>query len=134
MKATARGMILMTVLALSGCASGPAEEVGRYPGDTDFSDGQLRAITACQEAVEKRLKAPSTADFRIDEMTVSPNNAPAENGMDAYWGTVRAPDGSYGVQGVVDAENGFGAQLRQDYGCNVGFDGETANVQVLHIR
>ncbi len=56
---------------------------------------------SCKDAVRARLKAPSTADFPEPiDVTVSRKN-PAD----------------YSVSGAVDAQNGFGAKLRQNYTC-----------------
>lgn len=57
----------------------------------------------CEDAVRARLKAPSTAKF-VDGPKVSGN---------------REDSSKYFVVGQVDAQNGFGAMLRNDYVCKL---------------
>lgn len=59
---------------------------------------ESRAVEACEEDVRARLKAPSTAEF-VDDPRV-----------------VEGADG-YQVTGQVDAQNGFGAMIRNTYTC-----------------
>lgn len=59
-----------------------------------------RARDACREAVEDRLKAPSTAEFSDEE-------------------SEKAADGEYTVTGAVDSQNGFGAMVRNTYECGI---------------
>lgn len=55
-------------------------------------------ITACQEAAKRQLKSPGSAKFS-DETTS------------------KLSDTRMRVWGVVDAQNGFGALLRERYTC-----------------
>lgn len=55
-------------------------------------------IASCQDSAKRQLKAPSTAKFSED------------------WVSQTGPT-SWKVIGVVDAQNGFGAMLRQRYVC-----------------
>ncbi len=56
----------------------------------------------CQEQIKARLKAPSTASFvTIPEVRYNPG------GSEAY------------ILGHVDAQNSFGAMLRQRFGCHL---------------
>lgn len=67
------------------------------PGPQDpLSTANL--VTACQEATKRQLKSPASAKFS-DETT----SALSETRMRVW--------------GVVDAQNGFGAQLRERYTC-----------------
>lgn len=59
---------------------------------------ESRAVEACQEDVRARLKAPSTAEFVDDPLVVE-------------------VDDGYQVTGEVDAQNGFGAMIRNRYTC-----------------
>ena len=64
-----------------------------------------RAYYACEGFVGDRLKAPSTARFSgVEEASVSRSQASPK------WFTVR---------GWVDSQNGFGAQMRNDFSCVV---------------
>jgi hypothetical protein len=73
---------------------------------------------ACRDWVEDKLKAPSTADFGGESV---------QSGPDA--------DGFYTVTGYVDAENGFGAQIRANWTCDVRVndtdDGWVGNAALL---
>lgn len=65
------------------------------------SAAQREARVLCRYAVEGRLRAPSTAEWE---------NLPKVESLGA---------GRYEVNGWVDAENAFGATLRNDYRCVV---------------
>lgn len=62
------------------------------------------AINACEDWVRDQLKAPATAEFGDSTATGS---------------------GPWTVTGTVDAENSFGAMLRQTWSCEVRLDGDT---------
>lgn len=69
-------------------------------------------ISACRAKVKANLKAPATAQF--SQETVA-----------------RQPTGNlYEVRGLVDAENGFGALLRQRYACTVTADGQALSASL----
>lgn len=69
-----------------------------------FQDKQLMAGRVCEKYVRASLKAPSTADFG-DKQTVS------------------LGDDSFQVVGQVDAQNSFGAMIRNTYTCKTRFGG-----------
>lgn len=66
----------------------------------------VEAYTACQGFVRDRLKAPSTADF------------PWVKSSDV---TESLGDGRYRVRSYVDAQNSFGAMIRNSYDCTVRY-------------
>lgn len=72
------------------------------------------ARKACQSAVEKQLKAPSTAKFEL-----------SADGPDA---------GPWTITGTVDAENSFGASLRLSFECAVRLEGETAYATLKYLE
>lgn len=74
------------------------------------SDAATTQIAACRERVKTQLKAPATAQFSGEAVTKQPTGAFFE------------------VNGVVDAQNGFGALLRQRYRCTVTESGEALAV------
>lgn len=75
----------------------------------------VSAQLACQRFVSSRLKAPSTASFApFQELSISERT-----------------QGKFIVVGWVDAENTFGAKLRNNYFCSIQFTG--ANVQLLDL-
>lgn len=71
-------------------------------GSSGSNDSGARA--ACRVYVEDRLRAPSTAEF---------------SGLEATAGD----RGRWTVTGSVDAQNGFGAQVRSDFTCVVEYNG-----------
>jgi len=76
-------------------------------GGTDAADAEgdkYGAQDVCEQFVEKRLKAPATAEFS------------GENTTDLGAGLWR-------VIGDVDSQNSFGAQIRSRYTCEVQFTG-----------
>lgn len=82
------------------------------PGGTD-----LGAITACEKHVAARLKAPSTAKY-------------------SGWmgsSTLANADGSTTVSAYVDAQNAFGAMIRNQYLCKVGPDAGNGQRPLLSL-
>lgn len=79
----------------------------------------ILAWVACKDAIKAQLKAPSTAEF--------PSFDPA-------FATVRTS--SVTIVSYVDAENSFGAKLRQDWRCEVDYDAakNTVSVQSAALR
>lgn len=76
------------------CGSAPTPKEGDKYG----------AIVVCEDFVEDRLKAPATADFSDEEATLLA--------------------GSWTVTGNVDAENSFGAKIRESFSCVVKHTGD----------
>lgn len=90
-------VIVTTIfVALSSMVSRPAED---SPSDT--------AINACQDTVQGKLAAPSSAKFTGDDVVV-------EDAFDTWT-----------VAGSVDSQNAFGVMLRAEYTCNVRHEGGT---------
>lgn len=84
------------MLAAAGCTTEPVNPVS--------DDQSTMAEIMCEEFIEKRLKAPATADYTDPETS---------------------KDGAtYTVAGAVDSENGFGAKIRTRYVCVVRSDGD----------
>ncbi len=65
------------------------------PSDSD------EAADRCRDAVTERLKAPSTAEFSDVQVTEEAGNLLT----------------FYTVKGKVDAQNSFGAQVRNGFSC-----------------
>jgi len=76
---------------------------------------QGSAVSACEDAVRDRLKAPKGAGFQSGATEVQPD----------IWRVV----------GSVDAQNGFGAKVRSDFVCTVTWfaSSKTAEVQGVTI-
>lgn len=101
-------ILALTAVALLGggtltaCSSDPAEP------------DKYGAQDVCEQFVQKRLKAPSTADF---------SNTTTTNSGDQWT-----------VEGDVDAENSFGAPIRNRYVCVVKPTDQTgANWELVDI-
>lgn len=79
-------------------------------GDDDGRDGddEIGAWIACQEFVERQLRAPATAQF--------PSRSSVE---------VERTTTGWEISGHVDAENAMGATLRADFTCQARLDGDT---------
>lgn len=106
--------------ALAVAAVVTAIAIYNSPGNQTERDAErhaenapIYAQIACENAVESQLKAPSTAKF---------GNLNT-NGSGGY----------YTVDGHVDAENSFGAQLRTTFVCDVAVDGESTTITDITI-
>lgn len=76
------------------------------PGPDDDEVDAYSAQRQCQDWVEEQLRAPATAEFSNQDVTVTGTNA-------------------WEVTGDVDAENGFGALVRNEWTCTIRLDGDT---------
>lgn len=97
-------VLIAAVAVLVLAAGGGLTYVLLEPGSA------TRQISACRERVKTQLKAPATATFSGEAVTRQPTGSLLE------------------VNGVVDAQNGFGAMLRQRYRCTVTADGQALAV------
>lgn len=75
------------------------------PGNVTKQISKMDAAVMAKSFVEQNLKAPATADFG----PVRDENVDQLN------------DTTFTVRGYVDAENTFGAKLRNNYTCTVRF-------------
>lgn len=98
--------VVLAVVVLAGCNTGGG---GIAPG----SQGETGAYNACKKFVKDDLKAPSTASFA--DHTVS---------QDAT---------TYTVTGGVDAENSFGAKIRNTYTCTVTDTGDSWHLENVDV-
>ena len=73
------------------------------------SGDNIGAVLACQDFVERQLRAPATADF-----------PPARQATVTQQGS-----NAYRVSSHVDAENAFGAMIRSQWTCTVEYDNGT---------
>lgn len=74
-------------------------------GERNKTEDRYWAETSCKGSVRQQLKAPSTAEFEITS-------------------TRELSDGKWFVSGSVDAENSFGAQVRNVWTCNAELVGD----------
>lgn len=108
---------LAVVVVIGGVTLGATVLFTSAVGDGVDKPDEAGAQDVCEQFVEARLKAPSTAEFS--------GNA-----------TVTEGGGLWTVTGDVDAENSFGAPIRTTYVCTVkptdagGEDWELVNVEL----
>lgn len=92
------------------------EQNGTQPKDDEL---HKKAFIIAKDFVKQKLKAPSTADFNDDY----------------YWGSVF--DDTYIIRSTVDAQNSFGAKLRNKWSVKLKFKGgdwgETSNWELISI-
>ena len=91
----------------------PAASTVKKPTTTKSTDLEFEAFEICKDFVKRRLKAPSTAKFR---------NFFEEDGEVRVTGSGNGP---YTVMSTVDAQNAFGAPLRNNFICTVTLSGST---------
>lgn len=83
----------------------------------ESSGGKISALVMSQKFVARRLKAPATADFAsITESKVT-----------------HLGEGEFLVVSYVDAQNSFGAKLRNHYACRLK-DAGNDNWQLIDLR
>ena len=82
---------------------------GGGTSNSNPGDRSSMAHIQCQNFVRDRLRAPSTADFPLLDREVR-----------------REASDTYFVISYVDAQNGFGATIRNNYNCRVRFRGGEA--------
>lgn len=88
-------LIISAVLAVAGS--------GGDSGGAEPEHSPIMAYIMCEDFVEQRLRAPSTAEF-------------PSRGSE---GSVPLGGGKYRVQSHVDAENAFGAMIRSSWDCTI---------------
>jgi len=100
-------LVFLCVLGVGSCDSGSS-------GPDEFG-----AFYISKQFVEKRLKAPSTADFcSYSDATVTDLGG-----------------GRFKVIAYVDAQNSFGAKIRTNYTCVVkSTDGDTWSLESININ
>jgi hypothetical protein len=82
----------------------------------DHKPDDYDAYAACENWVGEQLRAPSTADFS------------GHNGS-----KITETDNGYDISGYVDAQNGFGAQIRTDWSCSVALVGDNWELLDLNV-
>lgn len=99
----AAGVIVVIVVAISVTSA-----INANNGPSE-DDKQAAAQVACEDLVRKNLKAPSTASFSNE--------------------TTEGSSGKYTINGDVDAQNSFGAMIRNHFVCDA--DGSTAELRSM---
>lgn len=85
------------------------------------TDRRFEAFDVCTQFVEDRLKAPATAKFR---------NPYQDDGEVSF---IAVPAGGWTVRSTVDAQNGFGALVRNDFICTVRPEGERWSLVTIKV-
>jgi hypothetical protein len=106
------GGVVLVVIVLAALGG----RGGRAPASV--GPDRIAAWVDCKEFVSRGLKAPASAVFPL-------SNAPGV--------TIGQAGGRWVVAGFVDAQNSFGAQLRQDFQCEMTYAGNTATIRKLVI-
>lgn len=105
------GFILLVVAIAVFSPSSPEDQAARAER-MDSASAQV----ACERAVREQLKAPSTAEF-----------------SEQRYGKGEQP-GRWLVAGAVDAQNSFGAKLRNQWQCAVDVAGDTTTVVHVQVK
>lgn len=110
---------LVAAIAIAFAAGAANETLGKLhqkgSGDrTDRSDAQL--VASCHASVVAKLKAPSTATFPTYDQIGWLSETQAK------------------VSGNVDAQNSFGAMIRQAYTCDATKDGVRWSITSVTFR
>ena len=105
-------IVFVIIVALgvgtSMCSSSPGAKE-----DRDRRNASIYAEIACKDAVKQRLKSPSSAKF---------------HDVSAFRSA-----GHYKVTGSVDADNSFGASMRNSFSCDVKVVGDHTTASNVNI-
>lgn len=109
--------ILIAIVVLFSCWTIVSRSDGDGDGDNDENRARMASIQ-CRNFVKDRLKSPSTAKF------------PMSTGQDVG-------NNSFEVSSYVDAQNSFGATIRQNWYCKIqyisGDDSYRTNWNLLQL-
>lgn len=107
-------IIIGTTVGVMAACAGCLSSAGNQP-----TDPTIGATVACEGFVQDQLKSPSSAQFSNESVH----------------GPVAGKPNRYIVVGSVDAQNSFGAQLRNNFGCTTekGSDGQWTLVDMTGL-
>lgn len=103
-------LIFIGVLAIGGCT---AWAMNQPKDPTREAEGMARVL--CERSVKDQLKAPSTAKFDMPDIS----SRKVASGIEVT------------VRGSVDAQNSFGAMIRNRYTCEATADSKGENVRAV---
>ena len=106
-------LVVLLLIILGGCAG-----IMSLRGSQPSPPSPLGAWVDCKDFVTRNLKAPASAAF------------PLSNDPSVHIGQA---GGLWSVVGYVDAQNSFGAQLRQSFTCQISYSGTTATLHKLTL-
>jgi len=107
-------IVLMAVFYFKFC-TGSNNETAATP--VKKKPGKLEALIKSQSFVEQQLKAPKSAEFSIDY----------ENDV------TQIDDSTFSIYSYVDAQNNFGALLRNNYSCQLVYYNNFENVRCENL-
>ena len=90
------------------------ERFTQHVDELSDSVGDVFAVTACQRVIKQQLASPSRADFPFSDKQV------------AYKGRNR-----YVVESYVEAQNQFGAVIKNNWKCDIQYQGDSSGKSVL---
>ena len=112
-------LIFLVVAGIVGALWFVSASLGTRGGAISSQPNAIGAWVDCKSFVTKSLKSPSTAVFPVSN----------EPGVSIHTLT----NGHWVVVGYVDAQNSFGAPLRQTFGCELRYSGTNVTVEHLTI-
>jgi len=99
-------IVVLSIVVIAISAIGGGGE------DDPDGGGEFEAVAQCEGFVDKRLKAPATADYHL---------------------TATEQASGWLVTGTVDSENSFGAKVRSNVRCVIHFAGDTAYLDEIDV-
>lgn len=100
------GILVLIFIVLAVFSGGDGGNSGGS-STPDYQNDESMAWIMTQDFVEKRLKSPSSAEF------------PWSSDVD-----ITRSGNSYTIDGYVDAQNTYGADIRENFVAKVRYDGE----------
>jgi hypothetical protein len=93
------GVVGMIAISFASCDTG-SQRNGNRISDVPDAGNDYGALVVCQDRVSEQLRAPATADFAsVAESSISQSGS------------------KWTIRSYVDAQNGFGAQIRTSWTC-----------------
>jgi hypothetical protein len=103
-------LILALVMCLSLCACGGGNDTPRKSNrlEDGYGHNEFDAVVVAEKVVKSKLKSPSTAEFcKHREYTIT------------------CSGDTWTIKGYVDAQNSFGATLRNNFTVKITFTSST---------
>jgi len=113
-------VLVIFLILLIGIGYSCSKMSSNTASNASADDGKIMAWTVAKDAVTQNLKSPSTAKFPFS--SVSEGVTITEDGVDRWT-----------VSSWVDAQNGFGAMIRQNFTVDIIKDGESYRYENLNI-
>lgn len=113
-----RFIAIMALFVITGCNEKSPEEIKKQKlemAEKNCTSGSA-AFVYSKPYVTRRLRSPSTADFPFSDYTSN------------YLG-----DCTHLVSSYVDAQNGFGAVIRQDYTARMKYNKDSDSWNLLRL-